>query len=82
MVNRSTTATPVGAFGLAAGWLLARRALNQEIGVMAKSKKTNERTVTITDSDVARRAYELYLARGCEDGHDVDDWLQAERERR
>jgi hypothetical protein len=30
--------------------------------------------------DIARRAYELYLARGCEPGHDVADWLQAERE--
>jgi hypothetical protein len=29
---------------------------------------------------IARRAYELFLARGEEDGHDLDDWLQAERE--
>ena len=28
----------------------------------------------------ARRAYELYLARGGAHGHDVEDWLQAERE--
>ena len=34
----------------------------------------------VTDADVARRAYDLYLARGCEPGHDVDDWLQAERD--
>jgi hypothetical protein len=34
-----------------------------------------------TDRDrVARRAYELYLARGAEDGRDMDDWLVAERE--
>jgi hypothetical protein len=32
--------------------------------------------------DVARRAYQLYVARGCQDGHDVEDWLQAERELR
>ncbi len=32
--------------------------------------------------NVAGRAYDLYLARGCEHGHDVDDWLQAERELR
>ena len=31
---------------------------------------------------VACRAYELYVARGCADGHDFDDWLQAERELR
>jgi hypothetical protein len=29
---------------------------------------------------IARRAYELFLARGSEHGHDVEDWLQAERE--
>jgi Protein of unknown function (DUF2934) len=29
---------------------------------------------------VAVRAYELYLARGGAHGHDVQDWLQAERE--
>jgi Protein of unknown function (DUF2934) len=32
--------------------------------------------------DVERRAYELYEQRGREDGHDWDDWLQAEREMR
>jgi Protein of unknown function (DUF2934) len=36
----------------------------------------------MTDRDIARRAYELYLARGCEHGHGLDDWLQAERELR
>jgi hypothetical protein len=32
------------------------------------------------DAVVARRAYELYAARGYEDGHDLEDWLTAERE--
>ena len=27
---------------------------------------------------IVRRAFELYLARGCEDGCDVEDWLAAE----
>jgi len=35
---------------------------------------------TITEDDIARRAFDLYLARGRADGHDVEDWLQAERE--
>ncbi len=35
-----------------------------------------------TDHDIAVRAYELYEQRGGEHGHDVDDWLQAERELR
>lgn len=29
--------------------------------------------------DVERRAYELYEGRGRDDGHDWDDWFQAER---
>lgn len=36
----------------------------------------------VTESDIARRAFELYCDRGREDGHDVDDWLNAERELR
>jgi hypothetical protein len=35
---------------------------------------------SVADTDIARRAYERYCDRGCEDGHDVDDWLTAERE--
>ncbi len=34
----------------------------------------------VRTDDIAERAYALYLARGTEDGHDVEDWLQAERE--
>jgi len=63
--------------------------------MMAKSKKTDDSIATAADralkaqaqpatvtnsGEVARRAYDLYLERGCEHGHDVDDWLQAERD--
>lgn len=34
----------------------------------------------MTQDQVARRAYELYLARGGQHGNDMADWLQAERE--
>ena len=34
----------------------------------------------LTPDDIAFRAYALFLARGCEHGRDLDDWLQAERE--
>lgn len=33
-----------------------------------------------TREDIARRSYEIFLARGGEHGHDVEDWAQAERE--
>ena len=33
-----------------------------------------------THEEIATRAYELYLARGAEHGHDAEDWAQAESE--
>jgi len=48
---------------------------------MARSMKTRPTNVlTPGSTDIARRAFELYCARGCEDGHDIQDWLQAESE--
>jgi Protein of unknown function (DUF2934) len=35
---------------------------------------------TIVEDQIRLRAYALYEARGREDGHDLDDWLQAEAE--
>ena len=28
---------------------------------------------------IAQKAYDLYVARGCENGHDVEDWVKAEK---
>jgi hypothetical protein len=41
--------------------------------------QTNQPSESGNDA-IARRAYELYCARGCQHGHDIDDWLTAERE--
>jgi hypothetical protein len=35
-----------------------------------------------SQDDIARRAYDLYQARGAEQGRDMEDWLRAERELR
>jgi hypothetical protein len=35
-----------------------------------------------TNREVAERAYRLYEARGRVDGHEVEDWLLAERQLR
>ena len=32
--------------------------------------------------EIRRRAYQLYLSRGCTNGCDVEDWLEAERQLR
>ncbi len=34
----------------------------------------------VTNDEISIRAYELYEQRGAGDGHDWDDWLEAERE--
>ena len=49
-----------------------------------KPAQRSEQPRTIPDPAVAEqirlRAYQLYEARGREDGRDLDDWLQAESE--
>lgn len=48
---------------------------------VAAPQSTGDTTAATLDRDrVAQRAYELYLARGCQEGQDLDDWLCAERE--
>ena len=34
----------------------------------------------LSQEQIEERAYRLYLERGCEDGHAVEDWLAAEQE--
>jgi hypothetical protein len=36
--------------------------------------------VVMSHEDIARRAFEIYLARGAGDGEALADWVQAERE--
>ena len=33
-----------------------------------------------THLQIASRAFEIYLSRGFEHGHDIGDWLEAERQ--
>lgn len=37
-------------------------------------------SVPLAVSEIEVRAYAIYCARGCADGHDIDDWLEAERQ--
>ena len=48
--------------------------------VPSTDERQAKRSALITEDAIAQRAYALYLARGCQEGHDVEDWLQAERE--
>ena len=46
------------------------------------NKKPSTRKVSSEkiEDQIRQRAYELYEARGREDGHDLEDWLRAEEE--
>jgi hypothetical protein len=46
--------------------------------VAAEGRERND----VTDDQVARRAYELFVERGGEHGRDHEDWARAERELR
>jgi hypothetical protein len=45
---------------------------------MPKSKPKTTQAPTL--EEIARRAYDLFIARGGQPGHELDDWLQAESE--
>jgi hypothetical protein len=56
---------------------------------MAKSAKPAKKTIQRQpvrsepkrrDEQIRERAYEIFLARGGAPGHEIDDWLQAEKE--
>ena len=59
-----------------------RRPRTEHDTTLAHDMRNPPLPVAVTDSDVARRAYELYEQRGGEHGRDLDDWLLAENELR
>jgi len=44
-----------------------------------QADETSERK-TPSHEEIRRRAFEIYLERGCRPGDELDDWLRAERE--
>lgn len=42
--------------------------------------KTRQKHSAEVEHAIALRAYELFEQRGKEPGHEIDDWLQAEKE--
>jgi Protein of unknown function (DUF2934) len=52
-------------------------AAGSDLGIWVQTDTSKQ---IVSHEDIAVRAYALYESRGGEDGHDLDDWLQAERE--
>ncbi len=42
--------------------------------------KPQEGSLELTEELIRVRAYQFYQDRGCEQGHDMEDWLRAEAE--
>jgi hypothetical protein len=59
-----------------------RRPRTDDDTAPAHDMRNATRPAAATDSDIARRAYELYEQRGAEHGRDLEDWLLAEHELR
>lgn len=51
--------------------------LQRRTRVSGNSKAAAE--PALNAQEIAKVAYELYLKRGCVNGHDLEDWLHAER---
>jgi hypothetical protein len=61
---------------------MARAGTRFEAVATTSDRRLKAPPVIVDYGAIERRAYELYLARGCAHGHDLEDWLQAERELR
>ena len=51
-----------------------------KVSRVRKSDTPAETRGQVMQELIAMRAYERFIARGYEHGHDVEDWLSAERE--
>ena len=55
-------------------WRMARNT-----GVAVKTSLRGHAPRAISSEEISRVAFELFERRGCVHGHDLEDWLEAER---
>src|SRR5450432_916442 len=78
------SATRAPSVRISAMKLLGRKTVKAEktSAPMVKAQKApvagGVKSVAPTYDEIAKRSYELYLARGGQAGHEVEDWLEAE----
>ena len=59
---------------------MASKAKNNDSSERAEAQEQDRSLDLTREEKIRRRAYEIYLERGGEQGHDLEHWLQAERE--
>ena len=45
-----------------------------------RTANPDEGSLELTEDIIRARAYRFYEDKGCEDGHDLEDWVRAEAE--
>lgn len=78
MADNTRQTWNVGVRGRPRGRRSSRRAASSAAASTTAATKQSEPT----RDQIAKRAYEIWLARGCEHGHDLDHWIEAERQLR
>jgi Protein of unknown function (DUF2934) len=53
---------------------------NEAVDPGAEAQEQDRSWRSTREENIRHRAYEIYLERGGEPGHALEDWLQAERE--
>ncbi len=48
-------------------------------GIFGSNGGRRAKGSAVSREEIAQVAYELFLGRGCEHGHDLEDWLKAEQ---
>ena len=59
---------------------MASKAKNYDSSEPAEAQEQDRSLDLTREEKIRRRAYEIYLERGGEPGHDLEHWLQVERE--
>ena len=57
----------------------AVKSKGKETAVPAKIENVKLADANIFAQRVEKKAYDLYEKRGCQNGHDCDDWFEAEK---
>ncbi len=58
----------------------AKRKYEEREAATEASEVASPHATRLTHQQIAERAYQIYQERGGEEGHDLEDWLQAELE--
>ena len=60
--------------------MVAKSKRKMDAALSTAGSSPSSQSIQVPSSDIARCAYDRYVARGYTPGYDLDDWLESERE--